>query len=297
MIPALASVLLFAGSAVVSERATVHLGSLPTNTIRLLLATAILWAVTLLWFPDSLQLSPFALFLLSGMVGFGLGDTAMFCSYHRIGARLTVLLKLCTAPLWSAALERFWLGTVLATKSLLAITLIVGGVGLALWACSPAAMPRDKRRHKHGILFGLGAGVAMGIGTVMSKKAFVLAHAQNIPIHGLSAAAQRLGGGVLVALALWGISQTIPRRTESPPLNWRHGSPWLLASTALGPVLGVSSFQLALAELPSAIVTAIAATTPIAVIPLHWLSRGETPRPLALLGSLVAVAGVVLLVI
>jgi drug/metabolite transporter (DMT)-like permease len=296
MIPALATVLLFAGSAIASERATIHLGSLATNTLRLLLAAAILWTATLLWFAESLRLPIFALFLVSGMVGFGLGDTAMFCSYHRIGARLTVLLNLCTAPLWSTALERLWLGTVLSTKSLVAIGLVVAGVALALWSRDPQAFSADRRRRLHGILFGLAAGAAMGVGTVISKKAFILAQLHAVPVHGLSAAAQRVAGGVLVAILLWTVFQTLLRRNDSTPPDWRSGSPWLLTSTILGPVLGVSAFQLALAELPSGIVTAIAATTPIAVIPLHWISRREVPTPLALSGSLLAVSGVVVLI-
>jgi drug/metabolite transporter (DMT)-like permease len=226
MIAALLTVFFFAGSAVASERAAMHLGSLATNTLRLVLAAITLWIFTATFFPHSLRTDTFLLFLLSGVVGFGLGDTAMFCSYRRIGARLTVLLNLCTAPIWSAALEMLWLGTTLAARSLGAIALVVAGVALALWSKAPDAKPSRQHHQLHGILFGLGAGAAMGIGAVISKQAFLVAQATDFEIHGLSAAAQRVTGGISIAAALWFLSLTVVREqlAAASPIQWRKGA-------------------------------------------------------------------------
>ena len=71
--------------------------------------------------------------------------------------------------------------------------------------------------------------------------------------------------------------------------------PWLLGAALFGPVIGVSCFQWALQDLESGIVLAVVALTPIAMLPLARITEGDHPSRLALVGAVVAVAGVVLL--
>ena len=78
------------------------------------------------------------------------------------------------------------------------------------------------------------------------------------------------------------------------PLNPKL-APWLLGAALFGPVIGVSCFQWALSSLQSGIVLAVVATTPIVMIPLAAWNEHDHPSRLALVGALLAVAGVVLL--
>ena len=72
--------------------------------------------------------------------------------------------------------------------------------------------------------------------------------------------------------------------------------PWILGNGVVGPVLGVTCYQWGLRYSPSAIVLSIVSTTPLAVMMLSFVFEKTRPNPRALIGSLLAVLGVVALV-
>lgn len=298
MIPALLTVLLFALSAVAGERTARYWGSERGNLFRLLLATIIMGAITFAFFPASLEPATYSWLFLSGMIGFGFGDIALFLAYVRIGSRLTILLNLCTAPLWSGLLEAVWLGNRLTLAEAGAGLVILAGVALAILSRENGNSPRLGSRWV-GVLCGLGAGCGQGLGAVISRKAFESAQSGAIDLNGFSAAAQRVSGGfattlaVVLMLRLASRSPRPPATAASASMKWK----WLLATTLCGPILGVSCFQWALADWKAGIVTAITATTPIAMIPIAMAIDGEKPRALSLFGAILAVAGVILLLV
>jgi drug/metabolite transporter (DMT)-like permease len=297
MFATLLTVLLFAGSAVAGEHTARHWGSQRGNLLRLLLATILMGAITLAFFPDSIRPDTLSWLLLSGLLGFGLGDVALFFAYLRIGARLTILLNLCTAPLWSSLVEWLWLGTTLGPMQLLAGGVILAGVALAVSSREATGMPRVGSRGV-GILCGLTAGFGQGCGAVLSRKAVTLAQAGAFDLNGFSAAAQRVSGGLLYTLVFYLATRALGKSGAPLPLEaGTRGKAigWLLATAFCGPILGVSCFQWALIQLPAGIVTAVVATTPIAMIPLIILVNGERPRPMSIAGACIAVAGVLAL--
>jgi drug/metabolite transporter (DMT)-like permease len=296
MIPSLLTVLLFALSAVAGERTARYWGSERGNLLRLFLATVIMGTITLAFFPASLEPATYSWLFVSGMIGFGFGDIALFLAYVRIGSRLTILLNLCTAPLWSALLEAIWLGNRLTLAEAGAGAVILGGVAMAILSREPGNSPRLGSRWV-GVLCGLAAGCGQGLGAVISRKAFDTAHLAAIDLNGFSAAAQRVSGGFATTLAVVLVLRFVSRSSRPPAtavpaaVKWK----WLLATTLCGPILGVSCFQWALADWKAGVVTAITATTPIAMIPLAMAFDGEKPRTLSVLGAIIAVAGVLLL--
>lgn len=295
MLPSLLTVLCFASSALAGERTVRFWGAQLGNLLRLTIACVVMWSITFAFFPGSVRLDSFAWLFVSGVVGFGIGDIALFHAYARLGARLTILLNLCTAPLWSAAVEWVWLGTVIAPRDLVAAATILAGVILALLAREPG---RGTGSRLVGILAGLVAGCGQGLGAVISRKAFEVAAAGGFELNGLSAASQRVAGGLTMAMIFCAALAALGRLHSRPAVrgHGREAFGWLLGSALFGPVLGVSCFQWALHDLPAALVTAVVATTPIALIPLAVAFNGERPRPLAIAGSVIAVAGVILLV-
>jgi drug/metabolite transporter (DMT)-like permease len=296
MIPSLLTVLLFALSAVAGERTARYWGSERGNLLRLFLATLVMGAITFAFFPASLEAATYGWLFLSGMIGFGFGDIALFLAYVRIGSRLTILLNLCTAPLWSALLEAVWLGNRLTLSEAGAGAVILAGVAMAILSREPGGTPRLGSRWV-GVLCGLAAGCGQGLGAVISRKAFDAAHVASIELNGFSAAAQRVSGGFATTLAVVLLLRFLNRASRPPAavvpaaVKWR----WLLATTLCGPILGVSCFQWALADWKAGVVTAITATTPIAMIPLAMAIDGEKPKVLSVIGAVIAVAGVILL--
>jgi len=294
------TILFFAASAMFGERAATYWGSHRANGYRLVIATFLMGIPTLLLWSDTLHPSVFLWFFISGIIGFGFGDIALFLALPRIGARLTVLLNLCTAPLWSAIVEWLWLGTIIRPVEWLAAAILLSGVTLAILSRSPSRIIRSGS-HKVGIVCGLLAGCGQGIGAVLSRQAETVADANNIAHHGFAAAWQRVLGGCLITTLLLAFLVLHRRRKNQAPLplpTGRYLKPamiTLLGATICGPILGVSCFQWALAELPSGIVLAAVATTPIAMIPMAWKIDGERPAASAIIGSILAVTGVCLL--
>ncbi len=95
--------------------------------MRLALATLVLGI--LVWFltPDAMRWESFRWFFVSGLIGFGLGDVALFTAYERIGSRLTILLNLCLAPLFAMVLEWLWLGNAVGPRVVICALLILTG--------------------------------------------------------------------------------------------------------------------------------------------------------------------------
>ena len=298
MLPALLTVLLFACSGIAGERAAGYWGGQLANLLRLFLATCILATGTVVFFSSSLRWETFGWLFLSGIVGFGFGDIALFLAYVRIGARLTILLNLCTAPVWSSVAEYLWLGTTLTGREMAAVAIILTGVILAILSRPALASRAQRGINWTGVLCGIGAGMGQGVGAVISRKAFELAENGGFLLNGFSAAAQRVCGGfvtvflVFVAFSALGKNHLRPRAWEQK----RPACGWLLATALCGPVLGVSCFQWSLIQLPAGIANAVVAMTPIAMIPLAMVVDGERPRTLSVAGAFVAVAGVILLI-
>ncbi|MGB3121854.1 MAG: DMT family transporter [Verrucomicrobiales bacterium] len=311
MLAALLTTFFFALSAVSGHRLATRLGGIRGNFWRLVVAVTVLGLITAIAFRESLHWPTFRWYFLSGLVGFGLGDVALFLAYERIGSRLTILLNLCLAPLFAIATEWAWLGQIPGPWNAAAAAIILTGVGLAIWP-RRRQPPHPAHHHHphHGIRFAAGvfaalcAGFGQGVGAVISRRGELEAQLLGISVNGLSAAFQRVTAGVLfAALSFWFVSflgQGLAKRNQKkevspvtlpPPIK---GSlyRWLFAAALAGPVIGVSCFQWSLEILNSGIALTIIATTPIAMMPMAWWLEGDVPTRRSLCGAIIAVLGV-----
>jgi drug/metabolite transporter (DMT)-like permease len=299
MLASLLTTVLFAVSAVTGARTTRLLGSLEANFWRLIVATSLLavWAHTC---GQGIRGPAFPLLLLSGAIGFGLGDIALYQAYARIGSRLSILLTQCLAAPIGAAIEWLWLGTTLTIPQLSWAVMILSGVALAI-------MPHEKENYSAtdratGLFFGIIAALGQAGGAVISRKAFAVAAAAQFPIDGLTAAYQRILAGLVVGCGVYFLSRHRTIRLlandgsqtgSSLAAKWRQAGPWVLANSLAGPALGVGCYQWALATTPTGIVLPIVATTPLAVIPMAFVLEKERPTIRSLIGGGLAVLGAI----
>jgi drug/metabolite transporter (DMT)-like permease len=301
MFPALLATLCFALSAVCGHRAAKLVGGTETNFWRLVVATLCLaaWAYS---FGGGLSGAALPVFALSGLVGIGVGDVALYQALPRLGSRLTSLLLQCLTTPFAAAIEWLWLGTRLTGAEILCDVVILTGVALALSSGSHLQLTRAQV--SQGLAFVGVAAFGNALGMVLSRKAYAVAAAAGESLDGGTAAFQRLTGGLLLA----GVVLLVVRHKEvsahlaTPSFStaesrakWRHAWPWVLVNGLAGMTLGVSCLQWALQTTPTGIVSPIVAITPLAVIPLAWHFEGERVTQRSLLGGLVAVAGTVAL--
>jgi len=298
MLFAILTTFCFALSATSGQRITVTLGSLRANFIRLIISCAILGLAVAIWFPDSLGWRTFGWYFVSGLIGFGLGDVALYLAYERIGSRMTILLTFCLAPLFAASIEWLWLGNAIPGAQLLAAVVILVGVTLVVWSRPSKSLER-RGRVDVGVVCGVIAGFGQGCGAVISRKAHEVEIETGVEVHGISEAFQRVIPGLLVA---W-IAAVIWNKMRPgwhPKINWDGKTRrtlwlWMLAAALFGPVIGVSFFQLALGSMESGLVLAVISLTPILLIPLAWAFENDRPTLLALIGGLIAVFGVIAL--
>jgi drug/metabolite transporter (DMT)-like permease len=252
-------------------------------------------------------------FFLSGVLGMGLGDLGVYAALPLLGSRLTVLMTQCLAAPIAALGEWLWLDTRLTTVQLVWGLVILAGVALALMP-SQAGPPKVALKPV-GFLFGLVAAAGQGLGALVSRKGGLVADAAGEATHnatfGLNAAYQRILAGLVFA-SLWFLALRLLRTPPAPvapekchpigdtprvampvpaPLNLRL----IFANGLIGPVLGVGSYQWALATAPSGLVLPIVATTPLFAIPFAWWLEGDRPSRRTLAGSLVAVGGCIAL--
>ena len=288
MLFAFLTALLWSASSIASARTAKMLGGPRANAARLILAVILLgsWIGVSHGFSWSHQAW---WFVISGVIGLGLGDIALFSAYARLGARLPALFTHCLGVPLGAALEWVWLGTPLHAGEAACIVVILAGVALAL------TPDRHALRHDRAFLVGCGFGLmsacGLAVSAVLSRQGFAAATAAGAPITVLDAALMRNLGGLGLCL-LWvpllsRTASTIPR----PPL--KVVLPWLGFTALVGPAIGVVCYQLALAELKVGVVQAVVALVPLLVIPLAWLIDGDRPRKRAWAGGALGVAGVV----
>jgi drug/metabolite transporter (DMT)-like permease len=300
MIASFLTTILFALSAVCANRSARMIGSMEANFWRLLFAVLVLGA----WvyaFGAGLTGAGLPVFLLSGVIGIGVGDMGYFLALPRLGPKLSLLLVQCLTAPFGVAIEWLWLGAKLTPAQMIWGAVILTGVGLSL----------APRRHLHlsrrdvlpGVAFGVLAAMGTAMGAVLSRKAFAIGDAQGEHLDPATAAFQRIVGGSLVTglmllVVKWrAVRGHLSFSDENPALpskeKWRRVWPWILGNSLAGLVVGGTCYQWAFHSAKTGIVLPIVATTPLIAIPFTMMIDGERPSLHSLVGDAIAVAGVI----
>jgi drug/metabolite transporter (DMT)-like permease len=290
---------LFSISVISGHRTAKLIGGVEANFWRLTFATLFLagWAFS---GGGGVGGAGFPLFLLSGLIGIGIGDAGLFQALPRLGSRLSLLIIQClTAPI-AALIEWRWLGTTLGTTQIIGALIILAGVGVALAPGEHITIP--SRQLLVGSLFGILGAAGNALGVVLSRKAYAVLAENDQTLDGGTAAFQRILGGLLVSgmLLLFAKRQFIRLSGPEVPApsvrdKWRRIWPWVLLNSLAGQTLGVSAMQWGLETTPTGVVMSIVALTPLTVIPLARVFEGEEVTMRSLLGGAIAVAGVICL--
>jgi drug/metabolite transporter (DMT)-like permease len=280
----------FSLSVIFAARTARMLGGTAANLGRITVATALL-AIWAHGWGLGLEGPGRAWFFLSGVIGFGLGDMALFGALPRIGPRLAILLTQCLATPVAALVEWMWLGTRIAAADYVCAAIILAGVALAL--APDRGLEVERRVFWAGVLFGIGSALGQALGAVVSRKAYAVGDLAHFSVDGGTAAYQRILGGLLMTLVAFVALRSM--RAGSAPAEgaWRKAWPLVLGNALAGPSIGVACYQWALATTPSGTVLPIVATSPLVTQVLSFFLDGSRPTRRAVVGGLLAVAGAV----
>lgn len=285
---ALSAAFIWAVASVIYTGVGRQLSPLVLNLVKGLIAIVLLIATLLLTgnlFP-TVSFRSLILLLLSGAVGIGFGDTAYFAALNCIGPRRTLVLESLSPPL-AAVLALIFLQEQLPPSGWMGIVLTIVGVTWVVLersreAVTPSVLPF------RGIVLGLLAAGGQAGGAVMSRAALV-----GTDINPLWSTFIRLVGGIIILLIWLGVQRQSIRVLK--PLR----SPRLfiiVAGTAfISTYLGIWLQQLSLKYAPAGVSQSLSATSPLFVIPIAVIFAGDKVSVRAVLGVLVAIAGVWLL--
>jgi drug/metabolite transporter (DMT)-like permease len=288
---AVATAFLWALTSIAFSLASLRAGAMAVNRLRLLMAVG--WLVAahpLLGVPLPLTADGHRWLFLgaSGFVGLVLGDGFLFQAFVWIGARLAMLL-LSTAPVLAALWAWWFLDETLSALQVAGMVVTILGVAWVVQARDgTSGGGHDSRRYALGILCGLGGAAGQAGGLILAKQGMV----NGFPP--LSATLMRM---VVAAAVLWlytvlrGQSrETLSRFAKDTAACW-----YSLAGSFLGPFVGVTLSLLAIQHVAIGIASTLMALTPIFLLPLsRFLFRERIGWP-AVLGTVLATAGVALM--
>ena len=281
-------------TALLSEFGSKRLGNLTLNVLRM--AMALLFSLVLFYvavgspLPSGATWQSCGWMLLSGLVGYVIGDFCLFQCYIIIGSRYGQLF-MTLAPLAAALMAWITLGQEMSPMSILAMLVTLAGISISV-------LGRGEH-HKvslklplNGVLYAVAAAMCQGIGLVLSKIGMDHYDTTQLPewLIPFSANFLRCVAGII------GFSFLLYFREGFRPLRNAlqdaKGMTVVTMTTIFGPFMGVGFSLMAVQYAPAGIASTLMALTPIIIIlPSWWLFR----QPITLrsvVGSVISFIGV-----
>lgn len=297
----LATAVCWSFTAICFSEAGRRVGSFRVNAIRLLMAVAIysilLPLTTGRLFPVDLNREQVLWLALSGLIGLVIGDGAGFKALVMIGPRRTTLLW-GTAPIMATAAAWVFLGENLQWIQILGIAITVAGVWWVVAERKYRSTNHFNLEQGHpdsgsllfGVLLGLLAALGQATGLVMSKHAMLNCGGTLDP---MPASFIRM----LTSAAMIWLFAALRGKLVDTFKALRHGPAMLFAlgGAIFGPFLGVWTSLIAVSMIAAGVAATLNATTPVWIIPNVILYYKEKVSFRAVLGAIVAVAGVAVL--
>lgn len=282
-------------TALLSEFGSKRLGNLTLNVLRMALALlfsgVLFWVVTGSPLPAGASWEAGGWMLLSGLVGYVIGDFCLFQCYIIIGSRFGQLF-MTMAPLAAALMAWVTLGQQMTLMSIVAMLVTLFGISISV-------LGRGEH-HKvslklplNGVLFAVGAAVCQGVGLVLSKIG--MDHYEmtaDMPswLVPFSANFYRCVAGIIGFSLLMYVRQGMAPLREA--MHDRKGLMVATATTIFGPFVGVGFSLMAVQYTGAGIASTLMATTPIIIIlPSYWLFKEQITWR-AVVGAVVSVVGV-----
>ena len=282
-------------TALLSEFGSKRLGNLTLNVLRMGLALVfslvLFMVVTGNLLPPGASAEAAGWMLLSGVVGYVIGDFCLFQCYIIIGSRYGQLF-MTLAPLAAALMAWITLGQQMTGMSILAMLITLAGIGISV-------LGRGEH-HKvglklplNGVLFAIGAAMCQGIGLVLSKIGMDHYEATaNMPdwLVPFSANFYRCVAGIIGFTLLLYFRKGLDPLREA--MHDKKGLAVATATTVFGPFVGVGFSLMAVQYTAAGIASTLMAMTPIIILlPSYWLFHQKiTWRAVA--GAVISVVGV-----
>ncbi len=281
-------------TALLSEYGSKRMGNLTLNVLRMALAllfSLVLFAIVVgSPLPVGITSQALGWMLLSGLVGYVIGDFCLFQCYIIIGSRYGQLF-MTLAPLAAALMAWVSLGQQMTAMSIVAMLVTLLGIGISVLGRGEHHKVSLKLPF-NGVLFAIAAALCQGIGLVLSKIGMDHYDTTQMPawLIPFSANFLRCIAGII------GFSLLLYFRDGFTPLREamydRKGMIAAIATTIFGPFVGVGFSLMAVQYTNAGIASTLMALTPIIILlPSWWLFRQPITWK-AVIGAVISVVGV-----
>ena len=282
-------------TALLSEFGSKRLGNLTLNVLRMSLA--LLFSLFLFGFvtgsvlPSGASNEAIGWMLLSGIVGYVIGDFCLFQCYIIIGSRFGQLF-MTLAPLSAALMAWITLGQQMTKMSIVAMLVTLSGISISVLGRGEHHRV-SLRLPLRGVLFAIAAAMCQGIGLVLSKIGmdhYVVTDGMPVWLVPFSANFYRCIAGVVGFLLLMYFRSGLKPLQEA--LLDKEGMSVATATTIFGPFVGVGFSLMAVQYTAAGIASTLMAMTPIIILlPSYWLFH-EKITWRAVIGAVISVFGV-----
>ena len=284
-------------TALLSEFGSKRMGNLTLNLMRmvitLLFSGIMFWVISGTPLPAGASTEAYLWMMLSGLVGYVIGDFCLFQCYLIIGSKYGQLF-MTLAPIAAAVTAWLTLGQEIRPQAMLAMLVTLAGIGISVLGRGDSNK-LSLKLPLAGVLFAIGAAVCQGVGLVLSKIGMNHYEASlatpladwMLPFH---ANFFRCIAGVMGFSLLMCFSEGF--KPLSKGIRDRKGMSAAVATTIFGPFVGVGASLLAIQYTAAGIASTLMALTPIIIIlPAWWLFKQPITAK-SILGAVISVIGV-----
>ncbi len=272
-----------------------RIGSISVNAYRIVMAVALLSVAHFILLGTFLPLAADGQWFwigMSGIVGLGIGDFALFAAFVIIGPRRSVLM-MALSGLFAAFGAYLLMGETLGPYAMLGIGITILGVMIVILEQEGRSSeePLSPRMKNLGILLALVGAAGQGIGIALAKKGMLLD--PDAALHPLSATLIRMIVGAIFVWAiilLWG---KLPELRKG--IKDRQGMKYTAAGAFIGPFIGVTLSMVAVTMTKAGIAQTLMSLMPVMIIPVMWFMYGQKTTWRGVLGAFVTVIGVAIL--
>ena len=282
---ALITALGWALSSLFFEKASKRADSISVNVIRLVIGIIFLGVFTFVergvFLPTDSTSYNWKILGVSGIIGLFLGDIFLYESYVLIGARLCMLFMTLT-PLIVGVFGYVFLGEVLTLTQLLAMIITCSGVLIVVLKSKDGE--QNKKISSKGIMYICIATIFEAIGTIFTKMG-------SIGYNPSSSTQIRMICALLVFIIFITIKK-LWRKVFKVAGAFRN----LLLITAgtITATAGITFLVAALNLGNAGVISTIASTSPILIIPISYLFFKEKIALKEIIGACISVLGIVL---
>ncbi|ATZ74251.1 EamA family transporter [Idiomarina sp. X4] len=274
----------WAVATVLYHRAGSHFSPLQMNLVKGVIATPLLFIVSLLLGNSLVISSGFWVLALSGVIGITVGDSCHFAALRRLGPWHAMLLEYLAPPL-AAFMAWVFLADNLSTLEITGAVITLSGV---LWVVTEKAPDKQPALSLSGIFFGCGAALCQATGLVM---AFSVLQAEQM--NAIDAAFVRLAAGSILLAAIVGLSKQGAYKAIIKQFRTINPLP-LLGAIVFGTFLAIWLQQVSIANINPGLTQTLLSTAPLFLIPISLLKKQRITVRSAT-GALVSLGGIAIL--